>query len=128
MLSSTALAEAPDGKGDAIPQWNISITRNGKRPRKNDVAIALRAFGLTNTGEEDNHHPGHARHFWLPIDPSRRVDCECKVTEETVIDPDGYTWTNTREGAGPCRGCEAVKLGLRPLCPIHQSRKGERGS
>lgn len=25
-----------------------------------------------------NHEPGNAKHFWCPVDPSRRVDCECK--------------------------------------------------
>lgn len=117
VISALEVAEYPDGSGESGPQWHVSISRGGRRPKPKEVARALRAFGLVGA-EEDNHHPGNARHFWLPVDPGRRVDCECKVTEETIVEPDGYRWTNPRPGDGPCRGCEIGPLTGRP-CPVH---------
>jgi len=115
VISSLVLAEAPDGKGDAIPQWHVSIASVGRRPKPHHVRKALRAFGI-EAAEEDNHEPGNARHFWLPVDPARRVDCECKTTETVITDPDGYRWSNPVDG--PCRGCEMAPITRRP-CPLH---------
>ncbi len=70
--------------------------------------------------EEDNHHPGNARHFWRPLDPSHRVDCECKEDEVLVTDADGYRWTNPQDGE-PCRGCDFESLTGKP-CPLHTMR------
>lgn len=59
----------------------------------------------------------------MPVDPARRVDCECKVTEQVVTDPDGYKWsTPTDETA--CHGCDYERLmrsefGIDKPCPIH---------
>ena len=108
--------------GDSGLQWHISVTRRGERPTATDVLKALRAFGLVGA-EEDNHHPGAARHFWLVVDPARRVTCDCKEDEVTVREPDGYTWTNPQPGEGECRGCEMQKL-LGKACPIHGASEG----
>lgn len=117
VISALELAELPDRSG-AGPQWHVSVSRFGKRPKPIEVERALRAFGMLGT-EEDNHHPGGARHFWLPVDPEHRVDCECKTDEDVVVDPtDGYRWTNPRPEAGACRGCELAGILRRP-CPIH---------
>lgn len=113
VISALEMAEYPDRDGTG-PQWHISISRRGMRPTPLDVSRALRAFDLIGA-EEDNHHPGNARHFWLPVDPAHRVDCECKETEVTVIEPDGYQWQNDRE---KCRGCELQRL-IGRLCPLH---------
>lgn len=121
VISSLDLAELPDGSGEVGPQWHISITAVGNRRAKPEqVRRALRAFGMVGA-EEDNHHPGNARHFFMPVDPARRVDCECKATDENVIDPDGYRWTNDKSaGADPsvCRGCEIAPVTGRP-CAVH---------
>lgn len=119
VISSIELAEAPDGTGDVIEQWHVSITRGGKLPRERDVDVTLRDFGIVDA-EEDNHHPGYARHFWLPVEPSRRVDCECKEDEEVIVEPDGYTWTNPPDPSA-CRGCDFESLLGRP-CPLHRRR------
>lgn len=66
--------------------------------------------------DEDNHHPGIVRHFWLPLDASKRVQCQCKDTELVITEPDGHTWTTPRDG--PCRGCELRGLTGR-ACPLH---------
>lgn len=122
VISALELAELPDGAGVG-PQWHISISRCGKRPKEHDIRRAQRAFGFVG-GEEDNHHPGNARHFWIPVDPAHRVDCQCKEDETTVVDGDGYTWTNPKEG--PCRGCEFARTIGKP-CPLHQSVEAAHG-
>lgn len=116
VISSLQMAELPSGKGTG-PQWHVSVSRLGKRPRDIDVRAALRAFGLVGA-EEDNHHPGIARQFWLPVDPRHRVDCECKAEEEVVVEADGYRWTNPRPGEGPCRGCELARA-KGTTCSLH---------
>lgn len=118
VLSGVAIADYPDGSGEKGPQWHVSISVSGRRATKAECERALRAFDLVGA-EEDNHHPGVARHFWRPVDPARRVDCECKENEVVHVDPaDGYTWTNPPE-AGECRGCELAKLVPRLPCPLH---------
>jgi len=121
VMSSLDIADMPDGNGVG-PQWHISVSHRGKRPNAKHVELALCAFDMIGA-EEDNHHPGNARNFWMPVDPSRRVDCECKTTEEVHTEPDGYTWTNPVPGEGECRGCELQRLLARP-CPIHATRGG----
>ena len=115
VISTLDMAEAPDGSGEMIPQWHISISNLGKRPSQLVVDVALKAFEMVGA-EEDNHHPGNARHFWMPIDPERRVDCECKTDETVIQDPDGYTWTNPKDGS--CRGCDLSRAIGKP-CPLH---------
>lgn len=122
VLSALELAELPDGSGEYGPQWHVSISARGKRPKDHHVRRALRAFAMVGA-EEDNHHPGNARHFWLPVDPTRRVDCECKAEEATVVEPDGYTYTNPHDPER-CRGCEFQRLMGKP-CPLH-SEGGRR--
>lgn len=116
VLSSLQIADLPDGSGTG-PQWHVSISAKGNRPKPKQLRRALRAFDM-ESAEEDNHHPGVARHFWMPVDPAHRVDCECKTTETVVTDPDGYQWTNPTDG--PCRGCSFERTSGKP-CPIHSS-------
>jgi len=127
ILSAFELAEAPDGTGEAIPQWHVSIsTRNdkgdhpSKRSSDEEVRQTLAGFGMTGA-EEDNHHPGVARHFWMPVDPARRRDCECKVTEKVITEPDGYRYS---EKIVTCAGCELeVAMNARGIakpCERHQ--------
>lgn len=119
VISALTNAELPDGSGELGPQWHISITRKRKRPKETDVRRALRAFRLVGA-EEDNHHPGNARHFWLPV-----VDCECKAEEATIVEPDGYTYTNPHDPA-ECRGCDLERLIGRP-CPLHSTPRQGAG-
>lgn len=122
VISAIADMTAPDASGDVIPQWHVSITDRGARPGAAAVHRALAAFDMLGA-EEDNHHPGQARNFFLPVDPARRVDCECKATEQTIRERDGYTWTNPIDG--PCRGCELERVLGRP-CPIHRCAMAPR--
>jgi hypothetical protein len=112
-VSSIQTCEMPDGKGLG-QQWLVSVSAMGKRPKDHHVRRALRAFGMVGA-ENDTHHPGNAKHFWLPVDPARRVDCQCKTDEDVIVDGT-YAWTNPKDG--PCRGCEIAPLMKRP-CPIH---------
>lgn len=115
VISALVLADLPDGAGVGL-QWHISVSRLGtKRPKPHDLRRALRAFAMQGA-EEDNHHPGTARHFWVPVDEAHRVECQCKTDETVVVEQDGYTWTNPK--SGPCRGCELQAL-TGKLCPLH---------
>jgi hypothetical protein len=119
VISALELAEYPDGNGFG-PTWHVSVSRLGKRPKWHDVRGALRAFGIVTEAEEDNHHPGSARHFWVPLDPARRAECQCNVDEAVVVDRDGYVWTNPKDGS--CRGCEFTRL-TGKACPLHQEAR-----
>jgi hypothetical protein len=114
VISAVNMAELPDKSGVG-PQWMISITARGKRAKPHHIRRALRAFKMEGA-EEDNHHPGNVRSFWLPLDPRHRVECECKEEEATITEPDGYKWTNPHDGA--CRGCEYESMFGKP-CPLH---------
>lgn len=124
VLSSLQMAEQPRS-GTTGPQWHVSIVdrseREPRRPSSRQVALARCAFGMLEA-EEDNHHPGAARQFWMPLDPSERVDCECKTEEVVVREADGFEWTNPKDGA--CRGCDLERamqrLGSSRPCPIHR--------
>lgn len=119
VVSELALAQLPGRpQGETGPQWHISISASGKRAKPAHIRRALRAFGMTRA-LEDNHMPGISRAFWLPVDPSLTGVCECKETEVTIVDADGYAWQNPREGDPEgCRGCDyEVRFG-KP-CPLH---------
>jgi len=116
VLSELALAQSPVQPEAVVPQWHISITDRGRRPKPHHVRRALRAFGMVGA-EEDNHYPGAARYFWLAVDPAHRAGCECKESEETVVDVDGYRWQNPSD-ASECRGCEYEQTFGKP-CPLH---------
>lgn len=120
VVSALELAELPGGDGARGPQWHVSISRGGgKHAKPHEVRSALRAFGMVGS-EEDNHEPGCARHFWLPVDPAYRGVCECKTDEDQVVtvrDGQRHVWSNAKDPA-ECRGCVyAAKFG--PPCPIH---------
>lgn len=115
-LSALVRCELPDGSGRVGLTWHASVSRRGKRPLPRDVEHFRRDFGLLGA-EEDNHHPGAARHYFMPLDERERRDCECKATETTLTEKDGYRWTNPKDG--PCRGCEYARLSGKP-CPVHR--------
>lgn len=78
--------------GILTQQFHISVTERSGRPCDDSVRGVLADFGMEGA-DEDNHTSGRARHFWL-VDDGRTVEppCECKATEETVTEPDGYQW------------------------------------
>lgn len=110
------------------PQWLISVSlpRPGSKERCNvtdeHLARVVDCFAMP-AYDEDNHHPGIARHLWCPVDPAYQQACECKVTEISIVEPSGYTWT-TEDGA--CRGCEYQQMFGLP-CTVHDAlRAGPR--
>jgi hypothetical protein len=131
-ISTLVMAAAPDGSKDIIPQWHISFANTeveGKRCSDIECKQALACFGIAGA-EEDNHEPGVARHFWMPVDPKRRVDCECKETEKTITEPDGHRWSTPTDDT-KCHGCDYEALilretGVRKPCPIHGKRADDR--
>ena len=107
-----------DGSGQGL-QWLVSVSENGRRPSRRALRLALKAFNMLGA-EEDNHHPGIARHFWRPVDPAHRVECPCKASETIVTESDGYRWTNPADvDAQGCRGCDFERLLGKP-CPLHR--------
>lgn len=121
VISSLCLAALPGTQDQAGPTWHVSVSVLGRRPTDAEFQAALAAFGMLE-GDEDNHHPGVARHVFMPLDPAYRKVCECKTDETLVTEPDGYAWSNSTEG---CRGCEYEQIMLhRDLphnrCPIHK--------
>lgn len=97
--------------------WHVSVSHERRRPNDRELRRVRWAFGMREA-EEDNHHPGRARHLMMPVNPAFRVDCECSEEESVIVEPDGYTWTNPIDG--PCRGCEFEQLtNGRKRCPLH---------
>lgn len=95
VVSQLIVCDYPDGDGHG-PTWIVSVSRRGRRIAKTEECRrVLRHLGL-GQAEEDNHEPGIARKFWLPLDPDKRVECQCKETEETVIEPSGMRWQRKR--------------------------------
>jgi hypothetical protein len=74
-----------------VPSYHLSISVSGQRASDDVIRGVLADFGLEGA-EEDNHSCGNARHFWLDEGRAVQPECECKGTEETVIEPDGYRW------------------------------------
>lgn len=115
--------------------WLVSVTRitedgGADRPSEAQARLVRCAFGMLDA-EEDNHHPGNSRHFFLPVNPAERVPCECKAGETQVVEPDGYRWS--KDEAGPCAGCDLARTmaeaGQTPRpCPEHgASASRQRG-
>lgn len=125
VCSSLANAELPGEPPAVGPTWMLSVSCNQQRASNAVVRRALRAFRLERA-DEDNHIPGIIRMFFMPVDPARRSICECKLTEEIVVEPDGFVWTNPHGGRTRpelCRGCEHEAqmraIGKESSCPIH---------
>lgn len=97
VFSSRDMMQAPDGSGDLVDTWIVSVSRdNCAMPKDRDLARVRRDFGM-KLAEEDNHEDGTARKLFLVVDRARRVACECK-TDETVIErPDGYRYSVPKE-------------------------------
>lgn len=78
-----------------VPSFHLSISDSGHRASDDVIRGVLADFNLEGA-EEDNHQSGVARHFWLDEGRSVQPECECKRTEETVVEPDGYRWQKER--------------------------------
>ncbi len=119
-ISTCVMAEAPNGDG-SIPQWHISFTNDGRRCTDEEVRQSLACFRLTGA-DEDNHEPGMARHYWMPLDPARRAECECKTTEKVIVEPDGHRWSTPHDDR-ECNGCkhaqDMASAGVYRPCTIH---------
>lgn len=100
VLSQIASMDAPDGSGDALDTWLVSVSEIGcSMPNDETMARVRRDFSMDNA-EEDNHEPGRARKLFLVVDPSRRVECECKTDERVIVREDGYRYTQPTSEPG----------------------------
>ena len=60
------------------PFYHVSITYFGQRCSNSAAKKMMRDFDMQDA-EQDNHFPGKARHFWLPVsDKLKGVPCPCK--------------------------------------------------
>lgn len=95
VISSIDLASPQEG-APAVPNWHVSVSKNGARCTMEEARQVLSDFDALDL-EEDNHDPKHkARHFWLQCDPAHRKPCPCKDTEEP-IDDKGYVYRKLPE-------------------------------
>lgn len=82
--------EVTDGilRNETIPQYHISISKNGGRCDSQEAQFILTQFGLSDA-LEDNHVPsGIVRNFWQPVDENKiGMECHC-VNEEPAIKED----------------------------------------
>lgn len=128
-ISTIVFAKAPNGP-EMVLQYHVSFALRvgGGRVSDAECARALASFHLTGA-EEDNHEPGRARHFWMPLDPMYRVECECK-DERIIVEPDGHKWSTPLDD-GECYGCnheaDMRACGVERPCTIHGSI-GEDGN
>lgn len=98
-ISTLSLMEAPDGAGDHLLTWLVSVSRDGAAmPSDRDLGRVRRDFNM-RAAEEDNHQDGCARMLFLVVDPARRVDCECKADERVIVRPDGFRYSIPAEDA-----------------------------
>ena len=110
--------------GERSPQHIVSVTQRGPfglpaRPTDEQVQIALDAFRPINRAvEEDNHMPGNARLFFLPVFKRHQVECECKANEVLRIEPDGYTYSY--DGS---YDEDAVRNSLRPFAWLEEGEQ-----
>jgi len=101
VLSQLAFTLAGDGSGDSLLTWIVSVSQTGRTcPTARSMKKVRAAFGMKDA-EEDNHESGIARKLFMHVDPARRVDCECKEDEQTVVREDGYAYQTPHE-VGPC--------------------------
>lgn len=122
VLSSCTYMQLPQQReGMTGLTHHVSVSQaGGAMVPDSELLRVRRDFGMLDA-EEDNHHPGRARHLMMPDDPRYRVSCECKA-DEAVIVTDGYVWTNPKDATpSTCQGCEYEGISGRP-CPIHNVR------
>jgi len=127
VISGLEFAKLPRSSSSGL-QYHLSVAYafvpgQAEVIRASDATVqeVVKAFGLPDGWEEDNHEPGRARHLWCPVDPVHRVACECATDETTLVEPDGHTWSNDTRGMSDpalCRGCRISKITGKP-CPIH---------
>ncbi len=78
--------DAPDR--DLGPQYHISISNSGKRATTNQALVALKAFDMEHS-DEDNHTL-MARQYWQPVaDHMAEYVCPCKKSEAKINLDDG---------------------------------------
>jgi hypothetical protein len=98
-LVVVSAVELVEFKGAPTWQFHVSVSAAGARANDEQVARALRDFGMLGAEEDNHHRHALARHFWrnCAAAPGDETQCECKADEETVVMPDGYTYQTPRD-------------------------------
>ena len=94
----SSLVNIEDGHQPPHYEWVVSFSQQSRQPLTNkQVAQCLRDFDALDF-EEDNHDPGIARKFFLPVEHKYRKPCPCK--DERMIALGDYVYSTTdKEGA-----------------------------
>jgi len=78
-----------DDVRDRGPEFHMSVTYRGGVASAEHVRVALEAFDMAGS-DEDNHVPnGRVRNFWLPVNRDVGL-CECK--DEKLHERGEYAW------------------------------------
>lgn len=121
VLSQLAMVTAPDGSGEQLLTYIVSVSQTGRTcPTPKSMTKARKAFGMLEA-EEDNHESGIARKLFMCVDPARRVDCECKSDETTIEREDGYKY-QVEDGGVPCNAAAHELLGYCAACVERATR------
>jgi len=98
------LSSAVEGeyRGVILPQLHVSaLVRTGpsseRRCTDDEIAEVRRAFDMEDA-EEDNHSSSLHRNLFrvLALPRGETSQCGCKEDEETVVEPDGFTYQRPR--------------------------------
>ena len=114
VISALGVMRSPVNDKQSVETWHVSVAveRANRRATDKEIAHVRLAFGMREA-EEDNHEPGMARHLFLPVDPSHRTSCECKINEEQVTEADGHRWSRVRGNErNEAIVCEAWRVGV----------------
>jgi hypothetical protein len=94
VISSVEVVNDPDDI-ERGPEYHVSVSKAGyNRCTRNEAKFVLKAFGMTDS-EEDNHVPfGKVRNFWMPVaDRFKGLVCPCKDSEPLFRENKGdYVW------------------------------------
>ena len=98
-------------------QFHVSVSAGGKRANDDQVARALRDFGMLGAEEDNHYRDALARHFWrhCAASPGDETQCECKADEKTIVMPDGYTYQTPRDPEKSRRQDDELRYALRRM-------------
>lgn len=89
----SSLVYLDDGHQPLHWEWVVSFSKSSRERLSNvEIAQCLKEFDASDF-YEDNHEPGIARKFWLPVEYQYRTACPCK--DETVKAEGEFIYSTT---------------------------------
>jgi hypothetical protein len=91
----SSLVNIDDGHQQPHYEWVVSFSQQDRQTVSDkDIARCLRDFDALDF-EEDNHEPGIARKFFLPVEHQYRKPCPCK--DERLIALGEFIYSTTEK-------------------------------